>query len=106
MNTVACHMPPRDSYTASDAAQDDWEDRRDRALSRCRTLEDVQDATNEGAVWVGQVNGIDAYYLVGGVSIWVCSDCGQIVEAHMDGCEHCGFGTHNELDDAASTQNG
>lgn len=101
MTSAACYMPPPDSYTASDAAQDAWEDRRDRALSRCRALEDVQDATDDGAVWVGQVNGMDAYYLVGGVYIWVCSDCGQIVTAHLDGCEHCGFGTTDALDEAA-----
>ena len=76
-------------YARLDAAHQRWLDDEPPETENLTDLERVYgDALN----WIESSRGFDRYATEPEESVWVCGDCGWIVNDIDEGCESCGFG--------------
>jgi hypothetical protein len=53
------------------------------------------------AIWLESVMGFDRYAVDAEHSVWVCGDCGAVIDAAEEGCAHCGRGVEQDPDEEA-----
>ena len=62
----------------------------------------LDNALEAGALYLERASCfVDRYQLTHGESAYFCRDCGCQTE-DIDGCEHCGFGRADEMEDMAA----
>jgi hypothetical protein len=64
-----------------------------------KTLNDLEQANGGQLNWLESSRGFDRYATEPDESVWVCGDCGAIVDDIDDGCQACGFASDFGLDD-------
>jgi ribosomal protein L37E len=63
----------------------------------------LDNALEGGALYLERASQwADRYQLTHGESAYFCRDCGLEIQDALEGCEHCGFGRADEMEEMAA----